>query len=278
MNLFKKNLLAIYQKDKYNMPKKNIVIFLLGIVWVIALWFICQTLPTLIVHVADNSKELSPNVSYLLMALGNCIAAFVTWFFFIRKNKKHCPRVIKKMSKIECGSGLFFHLAVSGLISIIVDLIKSTGLFSTAAAVENLVTASIWVQILLSVFSAAIAEELLLRECIQNRFMARFNSVWAIIIPGIIFGIIHGNISQLITAGVSGIVYCFIYAKTRSLTTVILAHMLNNLVALLQANYVTNDPTKPAYWICTIIIVLASAVLSVPFIKGEAAEIDNAEA
>ena len=275
MNLLQKNLAVLNQKDYYDFPEKKPVRCILGIIWVIVIWFFFQVLPSFVFKIFNRDSEFG-NIYYIMMAVGNFIAAFVILFFFLRKEKNYYPKVTKKMSVIEYVSGAFFQLTLSGLISAIVDSIKTlTGAIQTSSAVNGMMEACIPVQILTTVISAAIAEEILLRGCIQNRIMARINNVWALVITSLIFGIIHGNVSQLITASVSGFALCFIYAKTRSLWAAIFAHMVNNLMACLQSDFLTTNANEPSYWIFSLGVVIVSAVLAIPFIKGDAAVIEK---
>ena len=276
MSLWEKNISVLSQKKYYDFPNKKPVSIALGVLWVIIVWLFFQTLPPLIYNSFINRGAAQDNTYFLLAALGNCLAATAVYFFFIRKEKKYHPIVIKKMAKKECASAVFFVITISVVISVIVDVISYfSGMIKTDASVENLMSMSLPVQILMSVISAAIAEELLLRYCIQNRLMGNIDNIWAIVITAVIFGLIHGNVSQLITASVAGIAHCFVYAKSRSLRTVILAHMLNNLLACLQSDFVSNNPGEPIYWIFSISVLVISIILAIPFIKGDAAVTEN---
>lgn len=275
MNLWKKNLAVFSQKEYYNFPKKSVFKVVLGIVAAIVVFFIFQTILPMIEHViTGRGEDTLGNTSLLLMGFGNILAALVIWLCFVRKDKKYYPKVTKKMTVVQYISGVFFCLAFSGIISLLVDCIKyGSGLIKTEASVENLMSSGLILQIIVSVISAAIAEEVLMRGCIQNRLMCRINNAWAFILTAAIFGLIHGNVSQFITATVTGFAFCFVYAKTHSIVAAILAHMINNLVACLQADFLPYGPDAPAFWIFNIVLIVVSIALSIPFIKADAAVI-----
>lgn len=277
MNLWKKNWAVMSQKEYYNYPKKNPVLIILGIIVLVVIFSVCQTLLPLIAHRIDPNADSQETVNLILLGVGNILAALVLWLFFMRREKKYCPKVVKKMTVLQYFSGAFFCLAFSGVIGVIVDFVKySTGLIQTDASVEGLMSAGLPLQIAMSVISAGLAEEILLRGCILNRLMGRINNIWAIIITAAIFGLIHGNVSQFITATVSGFAFGFVYAKTRSIWAAILAHMINNLVASLQADFFNFNPAESAFWIFNAVVIVVSILLAIPFFKADAAVIEKA--
>ena len=156
---------------------KTVNVIILGICALVAIFFVCQTILTLVAHVIDKNADAMGTTDMILMGLGNLLAAVVLWLFFMRKEKKYYPKVVKKMTIIQYISGAFFALAFGGVIGVIVDVIKyNTGLIQTDASVEGIMSAGLLLQILVSVVSAGIAEEVLLRGCIQNRLMGRINN------------------------------------------------------------------------------------------------------
>jgi membrane protease YdiL (CAAX protease family) len=63
--------------------------------------------------------------------------------------------------------------------------------------------------------------------------MRRCSNPWTgIIIAAIIFGAIHMNPQQIVYATLLGIIFGWIYYRTRSLLPVIVGHVLNNSVAV----------------------------------------------
>ena len=80
---------------------------------------------------------------------------------------------------------------------------------------------------------APIVEEMMFRGAIQGYLMRRCSNAWmGIIITAIIFGAIHMNPQQMVYATLLGIIFGWIYYRTRSLLPVIVGHVLNNSVAV----------------------------------------------
>lgn len=91
-----------------------------------------------------------------------------------------------------------------------------------------------------------ILEEVLFRGAIQGRLMRQYRSPWvAIIIASLIFGIIHFNPIQTVYATFLGIVFGWIYYRTRSLLPVILGHVFNNSFATLTTLMVEETAPRP---------------------------------
>lgn len=80
---------------------------------------------------------------------------------------------------------------------------------------------------------APIVEEMMFRGAIQGYLMRRCSNAWTgIIITAVVFGAIHMNPQQAVYATMLGIIFGWIYYRTRSLLPVIAGHVLNNSVAV----------------------------------------------
>lgn len=79
---------------------------------------------------------------------------------------------------------------------------------------------------------APLIEELMFRGAIQGYLLRRCSPWTAIIVSAVVFGVIHMNPQQMAYATLLGIVFGWIYYRTRSLLPVIVGHVLNNSVAV----------------------------------------------
>ncbi len=80
---------------------------------------------------------------------------------------------------------------------------------------------------------APIVEEMMFRGAIQGYLMRRCSNAWTgIIVTALIFGAIHMNPQQVVYATLLGLIFGWIYYRTRSLLPVIVGHVLNNSVAV----------------------------------------------
>lgn len=101
------------------------------------------------------------------------------------------------------------------------------------AAMERLLNAPLWLSILSVSIFAPIFEEWLCRGMILRGLLARTKPVIAILVSGLIFGLIHGNIWQAIPATLIGAFFGYVYWKTGSLKLTMLMHCVNNTMALI---------------------------------------------
>ncbi len=100
--------------------------------------------------------------------------------------------------------------------------------------------------LLTSIFTAVIAapifEEYLFRGIILRDIASRWGVKWAIVISALIFGVIHINTIQIVTATIAGLFWGYIYYRTNySLITVIIMHALNNAAAMAML-HLSNEP------------------------------------
>ncbi|MDO5703283.1 MAG: CPBP family intramembrane metalloprotease [Lachnospiraceae bacterium] len=96
---------------------------------------------------------------------------------------------------------------------------------------QSILAASPVVQILVICIIGPIAEELLFRGIIYRRLRDYTGTAWAAVLSGILFGVIHGNLTQGVYAGIFGVVLALVYEHYGTLWTVITAHIINNLMA-----------------------------------------------
>ena len=88
---------------------------------------------------------------------------------------------------------------------------------------------NIWMYIGSVVVLAPVIEELFFRKLLISR-MERHGEKPAILVSGLMFGIVHGNFSQFFYAFALGLVLGYIYVRTRKIGITIALHMLINLI------------------------------------------------
>ena len=83
-------------------------------------------------------------------------------------------------------------------------------------------------RIFLLVVVAPITEELLFRGLILRGLLSRFSPTMAILLTGLLFGAVHVNPWQFISATCLGLIFGWLYVRTGKLLLAILAHALSN--------------------------------------------------
>ncbi len=94
---------------------------------------------------------------------------------------------------------------------------------------EVATTNNMWVNFLVMVICAPIAEELLFRKMLIDRTEAYGDGV-AIITTALFFGLFHGNLNQFAYAFCIGAVFGYVYLKTHNIVYTILMHMVINFM------------------------------------------------
>ncbi|MFC1887598.1 ABC transporter permease subunit/CPBP intramembrane protease [Candidatus Cloacimonadota bacterium] len=100
---------------------------------------------------------------------------------------------------------------------------------------------SIWTALFIVGLLPGICEEIMFRGYIINGFTK--NGIWkAIIISGLLFGAFHLDPFRFLQASLLGMYLGYITLKTNSIFPAMLAHFLNNSIAVLISNYGDNIP------------------------------------
>lgn len=92
---------------------------------------------------------------------------------------------------------------------------------------------SIVILLFSTVLIPAFCEELFFRGLIMTNLLPLGRN-FSIIASGIIFGLVHGNHDQILFATFAGIVFGWLYAETGTVWCGVLAHMLNNLISVIE--------------------------------------------
>ncbi len=106
-----------------------------------------------------------------------------------------------------------------------------------------------------------IAEELLFRGLVYNTLLKSFPILPTIFIQAFLFGICHGNIIQCIYTTFLGIVFGYLIYKTKSLYSSIIAHISNNLTAIIVFNFLPKNINSILTYVLFIILGISFTLL-----------------
>ncbi|WP_431801627.1 CPBP family intramembrane glutamic endopeptidase [Halobacillus andaensis] len=96
--------------------------------------------------------------------------------------------------------------------------------------------------ILLPVVFAPITEEIIFRKVIFGQVYKRTNFLLAVLLSSVIFGAFHFDFLHMLVYFSMGVVFAFLYVKTKSIITPIIAHMaMNSMVVITQLFYTEED-------------------------------------
>lgn len=121
------------------------------------------------------------------------------------------------------------------------------------------------------VIAAPVIEELIFRGIILNGLLQKYSPVKSIIISSILFGIVHLNPWQFISALIIGFFSGWVYYRTRKLTLSILIHLVNNLIAFvgmyfMDAETMMNESLSELYGGITNLILITIGAITVTII------------
>ena len=135
-----------------------------------------------------------------------------------------------------------FMYAANMFVSILEKLIPSIAhsFDDTAQAIYG---ANIYIQILTAIILGPIVEELIFRGLMYIRLKRMFGVGVASVVTGIMFGLIHGNVSQGIYAFLFSFAAIFVYEKFKNIAAPIIFHMAANAISVL-VSLAFNDYNK----------------------------------
>ncbi|MCP3028815.1 CPBP family intramembrane glutamic endopeptidase [Halobacillus sp. A5] len=109
--------------------------------------------------------------------------------------------------------------------------------------------------ILLPVVFAPITEEIIFRKVIFGQVYKRTNFLLAVLLSSVIFGAFHFDFLHMLVYFSMGVVFAFLYVKTKSIITPIVAHMaMNSFVVITQLFYTEEDIRRMQEQLQTIVL------------------------
>lgn len=94
-----------------------------------------------------------------------------------------------------------------------------------------------WANLLYVGILAPILEEIFFRKLIIDRWR-RYGDWIALTLSGLAFGLIHGNVAQVIYASLVGMLFGYIYLRTGRLRYTVTLHMIVNMVSVLMTEVI----------------------------------------
>lgn len=174
------------------------------------------------------------------------------------------PRVTAK----QWISTFFLCLGVTYLFNILSNLlITGIGMLKGTPAqnpLDTLVSASgLFWNFLFGCVVAPVGEELIFRKWLYTK-LGPFGDKAYVLLGGAVFGLFHGNLSQLFYAAVLGSIFCWLYLRTGSIVVTISLHMAVNIMGMLvmPALAMTEAGTMVA-GVLVVVFLIAGAVLAV---------------
>ncbi|MER2030944.1 MAG: CPBP family intramembrane glutamic endopeptidase [Solibacillus sp.] len=162
-------------------------------------------------------------------------------FILISRNKQFWE--VFKGEKASIGASIgwgiigFFLVFLGQTIGAYIELALGIDMGSENTEAIMGVTKVAPIMILATVFLGPILEELVFRRVIFGSIIQNYNFWIASIISAIVFAAIHMDFTHILLYTICGMIFAFLYHKTKRLLTPIIAHiLLNGFVTFIQMN------------------------------------------
>ena len=195
------------------------------------LTFAAQIVLILILRLVFPAESYPLWISMVLNSVSMYMIAMPVSYLIFRSCKAE-PIEKKKLGPLAFLGLLSICFALTMAGGLIGNLLNSIISMFTGNEITNPVESMIdgvptWLTFLTVAVAAPLLEELFFRKLVIDR-LRRYGDLPAIIVSGVLFGLIHGNFSQFFYAALLGIVFGAVYCQTGRLRYTIALHMIIN--------------------------------------------------
>lgn len=176
--------------------------------------------------------------NFYMYIISAVTAAFIPGLFYLLLSRKSLSDTVKTeyVRQGELWQIVFIGMAVAMVANYVSSIVDSNfsfwGLENNIDFSEN---ASTYEEIILYFVSTAVvpafAEEFAFRGILMGS-LRKYGDTFAIIASSLMFGAMHGNISQIPFAFILGLILAYVDCKTNSIIPSIIIHFLNNAYAV----------------------------------------------
>ncbi|MBQ8281915.1 MAG: CPBP family intramembrane metalloprotease [Lachnospiraceae bacterium] len=218
-------------------PKKAYAKVGLGVFFFVLFFNLVVFVGQLAIMVITDEENISIAQLLLTNLVAEACVALPVYYLIIRK----VPSVVPEKKSMGFGgiiSALCMMYAISICGSILSSFVNSfladaTGKVSTSG-LEVLFDNDFVITALYCVVVAPIVEELVFRKFLVDKLQV-YSRKYTIILSGLLFGLMHGNLEQLFFTFFLGTFFAFIYVRTGKIRyTIILHFLMNGISTMLQ--------------------------------------------
>jgi membrane protease YdiL (CAAX protease family) len=183
---------------------------------------------------AAFGDRMSANLMLLVnMAAVDFFAMPIAWLLFLRRIPKNDACEIETRTPLTLKKLLFFLPCVfalmyaGALMGTLIGMLFKKGLSNVVE--QAIGSVDVWVSVLCAGIIGPVAEELFFRKAMIDR-LSKFHPTDAILFSALLFGLIHGNLTQFLYAFPLGILLGIIYYRTQNIGYTILLHIAINTI------------------------------------------------
>ncbi len=215
-----------FKANRKHFSKVGLIMFF-GTLIVYAVQLVAMAIASRIPAIANDSS-----LYFLSIMLPTYIIAYPPIFLMFKAIPAQTDVEKKKMKPshliiafLISYAGMYICNYAGNILTTIIGFFKQNSVDNVVANLTGQINPL--VNFLILVVAAPIMEELLFRKFIISR-TAKYGEGVAIMISGLMFGLFHGNLGQFMYAFFLGIIFGFVYVKTRNIIYTIILHMIIN--------------------------------------------------
>jgi membrane protease YdiL (CAAX protease family) len=218
-------------------------VFLALAVYMVTTWLSLSGIYLALKHILNEAQYVNFANSALWAMVTNCAAqyliAFPVFMLVLIGTKTAKGEKKEKLSGAEffllftigqllMYAGSFIGNFVNNVIGNMIGRMPTDNLTDTVNSIP------VWLTFICVVVLAPVFEELIFRKLIIDR-LSVYGDKMAIIFSAVAFGLMHGNFYQFFYAALLGLLFGFVYTKTRNIGYTILMHTIVNFLGSIVA-------------------------------------------
>ncbi len=230
-----------YMKYQYikSFEKKRISKSSNGLGFFVFTYFAMMVALQFFIEILYAPKQTNMTALYFQIIFSSVGSAFIAGLFYLLLSQNKLAITIKteKVKTHILFPFIFIGMAIAMVANYAASIVESNlsifGLENTASTSipANSVTEIIFYIIAVAIVPA-FAEEFAFRGIFMG-VLRKYGDTFAIITSSVVFGAMHGNITQIIFAFILGLIFGYIDCKTNSIIPSIVVHFINNFYAVL---------------------------------------------
>ncbi len=179
------------------------------------------------------------NAIYFQLIFSSVSSAFIAGLFYLllSKNKLAVNIKTEKVKKHILFPFMFIGMAIAMVANYAASIVENNlSVFGLENTANTSIPTNSVTEIILYIIAVAIvpafAEEFAFRGIFMG-VLRKYGDSFAIIASSVVFGAMHGNITQIVFAFILGLIFGYIDCKTNSIIPSIVVHFINNFYAVL---------------------------------------------
>ncbi|MCR8746896.1 CPBP family intramembrane glutamic endopeptidase [Romboutsia lituseburensis] len=214
-------------------------------------------------------KDLSciDSYKYTLNLIASLISLIILNLMFFDDNDKLLSKNL--LNKMDFKNiiyvalfGIGYSIIMANFIGLLMELIPDyMNQYCTGIKNETNIISSSLVQVMAVTVFGPIYEEIIFRRIIFDHLKKNYNIISAVIVQALIFGLLHSNLIQDLSAFISGIVLVLLYIRYNSLLASITLHIVfNSMVMLINNNLIGGSVILDSILIIVAILCLIFSI------------------